>query len=161
MYGKGYGMPSSHAQFMTFFAVYLTLFLLLRYRPSTPIPGKSSTAKFLDSVYPSPQAQQFLVSAGAVLLATLVAFSRTYLNYHTARQVLVGCSAGITSGLAWFLVTSVARSDGMLVILLDLELCKWFRLRDLVVEEDLVDCGWKEWEKRRHVRQSQKARKTN
>ena len=149
-------MPSSHAQFMAFFSVYLTLFLLLRHRPSTPFPGRSSTAKLLDSIYPSPEAQRFLVSVGAVLLATLVAVSRTYLNYHTPKQVLIGCSAGITSGIAWFLVTSLARSDGLLAILLDLELCKWLRLRDLVVEEDLVECGWKEWEKRRHFRKMRK-----
>ena len=154
-------MPSSHAQFMAFFSIYLTLFLLLRHRPSTPPLGRSLTAKFLDSIYPSPEAQRYLASAGAVLLATLVAFSRTYLNYHTSRQVLIGCSAGVTSGIAWFLVTSLARSDGLLAVLLDLELCKWLRLRDLVVEEDLVECGWKEWEKRRHIRQSRKTRKIN
>jgi len=30
MHGKGYGMPSSHAQFMCYFAVYLSLWLLVR-----------------------------------------------------------------------------------------------------------------------------------
>lgn len=30
MHGKGYGMPSSHAQFVAFFATYLGLWLLLR-----------------------------------------------------------------------------------------------------------------------------------
>jgi membrane-associated phospholipid phosphatase len=29
--GEGYGMPSSHSQFMAFFAVYVTLYLLHRY----------------------------------------------------------------------------------------------------------------------------------
>ncbi|KFX87335.1 hypothetical protein V490_08336 [Pseudogymnoascus sp. VKM F-3557] len=45
MHGKGYGMPSSHAQFVTFFSVHLALFLLLRHTPPkitkpshTPLP---------------------------------------------------------------------------------------------------------------------------
>lgn len=32
--GKGYGMPSSHAQFVTFWAVAVALFLLVRHAPS-------------------------------------------------------------------------------------------------------------------------------
>lgn len=32
--GKGYGMPSSHAQFVTFWAVAMVLFLLVRHSPS-------------------------------------------------------------------------------------------------------------------------------
>jgi len=32
--GKGYGMPSSHAQFVSFWAVYVVLFLWIRLRPS-------------------------------------------------------------------------------------------------------------------------------
>jgi dolichyldiphosphatase len=32
--GEGYGMPSSHAQFMTFFAVYVTLYLIHRFHSS-------------------------------------------------------------------------------------------------------------------------------
>lgn len=32
--GKGYGMPSSHAQFVAFWAVAMTLFLLVRHTPS-------------------------------------------------------------------------------------------------------------------------------
>lgn len=33
MLGKGYGMPSSHAQFVGYFSMYLVLFLLLRHDP--------------------------------------------------------------------------------------------------------------------------------
>lgn len=30
MHGNGYGMPSSHAQFVAFFSVYITLWVFLR-----------------------------------------------------------------------------------------------------------------------------------
>jgi len=35
----GYGMPSSHAQFVTFFAAFLVLFLLIRYLPNASVFG--------------------------------------------------------------------------------------------------------------------------
>ncbi|KAF7597327.1 hypothetical protein BBP40_006267 [Aspergillus hancockii] len=41
MFGKGYGMPSSHAQFVAYFAVYLGLFLVFRHSP-TPSQSESS-----------------------------------------------------------------------------------------------------------------------
>lgn len=37
--GKGYGMPSSHAQFVVFWAVAMTLFLLVRHTPSWTAHG--------------------------------------------------------------------------------------------------------------------------
>lgn len=37
--GKGYGMPSSHAQFVAFWAVAMTLFLLVRHTPSWTAHG--------------------------------------------------------------------------------------------------------------------------
>ncbi|KAL8936552.1 MAG: hypothetical protein Q9216_004874 [Gyalolechia sp. 2 TL-2023] len=40
---KGYGMPSSHAQFVAFFSVYLTLFLLIRHSPHPSDTHKPTT----------------------------------------------------------------------------------------------------------------------
>jgi len=37
--GEGYGMPSSHAQFMAFFAVYVTLYLIHRFPHFKPKRG--------------------------------------------------------------------------------------------------------------------------
>lgn len=159
MYGKGYGMPSSHAQFMAFFSIYFTLFLLLRHHPPMRNANRSSTASSSKFPLISARTQYVLVSIASLLQALLVAFSRIYLNYHTPRQVLAGCLAGATSALAWFLLTSVVRHVGLLDMSLDLKPCRLLRLRDLVVEEDLVQSGWKEWEQRRQTRNSLRERK--
>jgi len=161
MYGKGYGMPSSHAQFMAFFSVYFTLFLLLRHHPPTRITNRSSAAISPKFPFLSARAQYFLVSIAVLLQAALVAFSRIYLNYHTPRQVLAGCLAGTMSALACFLLTSVMKNAGLLDMFLDLEPCRLLRLRDLVVEEDLVQSGWREWEQRRQRRSIGRERKNN
>lgn len=141
MYGKGYGMPSSHAQFMAFFAVYLSLFFLLRH---TPAPSHSHTAL--------PLFVRFFLSIAVVVVAGSVALSRIYLNYHTPKQVLAGCAAGVVCGLSWFIITGLLRTHGWLDWALDLEIVRFFRFRDLVVSEDLCEAGWERWETKRKLR---------
>lgn len=94
-------------------------------------------------------AQRVLVSAAALVVAALVAWSRVYLGYHTVRQVLAGCAAGAVCGVAWFAVTYLLRETGMLAWGLEMPLARWFRVRDLVVVEDLCQAGWEKWEVRR------------
>ncbi|KAF3902335.1 Dolichyldiphosphatase [Arthrobotrys entomopaga] len=91
--GKGYGMPSSHTQFMFFFATYISLWLALRNR-------------FL------PKHIKLLLLPALFTLATSVASSRVYLHYHTVKQVLVGVAAGVVIGVGWFVTTSLMRSVG-------------------------------------------------
>merc|ERR1712187_1077113 len=67
MFGKGYGMPSSHAQFVAFFAVYMGLFLLFRHSPNSQNQG---------TIF------RIIASFGISLGATAVAVSRIYLTYH-------------------------------------------------------------------------------
>ncbi|KAF4536081.1 Pap2 domain-containing protein [Lasiodiplodia theobromae] len=141
MYGKGYGMPSSHAQFVSFFSLYLALFLLFRHQPH---PTHTHT--------PTTFAQRLALSTLALASAAAVAFSRIYLSYHTDKQVLVGCAAGAVFALLWFGFTSWLRRSGWLEWGLELGLAKALRFRDLVVEEDLVDAGWARWEERRKLR---------
>lgn len=143
MYGKGYGMPSSHAQFVTFFSVSLTLFLLFRH---VPLPSASHT--------PATLPQRILLSICALLGAAAVVASRVYLNYHTTKQVLVGCAAGTTIALGWFGATTLLRRSGWLEWGLDTRLARMVRLRDLVVDEDLADAGWERWERRRVARRN-------
>lgn len=145
MHGKGYGMPSSHAQFVAFFSTFLTLFLLLRHEPHRH-PNASSTHT------PIPYWQRILLSLASLLCAAAVAQSRIYLNYHKPRQVYVGVVAGVACAAAWFILTSAARRYAIIDWLLDLPLARWARLRDLVVNEDLVDAGWERWEKHRRMR---------
>lgn len=197
--GKGYGMPSSHAQFAVFWAVAVSLFLMVRHRPLGPEQittrdaaardggggekraaggggagggGKAAPAPALADVPRAYRqgglraanasieayshthwtlAQRGVVSAGALLVAALVAWSRVYLGYHTVRQVLAGCAAGAGCAAAWFAVTYLMRETGMLAWALELPVARWFRVRDLVVVEDLCQAGWEKWEERRRA----------
>ncbi|TLD05876.1 uncharacterized protein PgNI_08583 [Pyricularia grisea] len=177
IHGKGYGMPSSHAQFLAFWAVSLALFLLVRHRPkahkvkkqghSGDGSDKKETAKAspapawdiwqLQELYgvdryphrPWSMPERLAVSAMGFVLAGVVAWSRVYLGYHTPKQVFVGLSAGCISAIGWFVATEVARQTGLLEWVLSLPAARWFRLRDLVVEEDICQAGWEKWEQRR------------
>lgn len=147
MHGKGYGMPSSHAQFAAFFSTYLAFFLLLRHTPHPPnSPYRSNTHT------PIPLWQRFILSLLAIASAAAVAQSRIYLNYHKPRQVYVGVGVGVSCAVGWFVVTALARRYGLVDWALDLPLVRAVRMRDLVCSEDLVDAGWERWEHRRRKR---------
>ncbi|KAG6143139.1 hypothetical protein E4U24_003029 [Claviceps purpurea] len=138
IHGKGYGMPSSHAQFVAFWSVSLALFLLLRHKPyATRQPHRARPWSLLERTAIS-------MAAGGVAAAT--AWSRIYLNYHTPRQVFVGSAMGVLVALAWYAVTSAVRQTGLLAMGLDSSLARAFRLRDLVVCEDMCQAGWEKWE---------------
>ncbi|KAI0011153.1 PAP2-domain-containing protein [Xylariaceae sp. FL0662B] len=139
MNGKGYGMPSSHAQFVAYFAVSIALFLLLRHRPPSPGVRKRNHT-------PMTMLERAFWSLIALAMAAAVAWSRIYLNYHTEKQVLVGCAAGTVSAVGWFIITSILRQSGLLAWALENPIAKWFRVRDLVVEEDLCQAGWEKWD---------------
>jgi dolichyldiphosphatase len=143
MNGKGYGMPSSHAQFVTFFSVSLTLFLLVRHQP---IPSSTHT--------PTTFGQRLLLSALSLVSAGAVAQSRIYLNYHTPKQVLVGVSAGGVFAVLWFIFVAYLRWAGWVEWGLNTDIARFFRFRDLVLTEDLTDAGWARWENRRAKRSS-------
>ncbi len=151
MHGNGYGMPSSHAQFVAFFAVHLTLFLLLRHKPRRFDDGKG---------YHNPMT--LATRAGLSVLtmagAAAVAWSRIYLSYHTPKQVLVGLIAGTVSAVGWFIMTTVVRRSGILKWALDQPVVRHFRMRDLVVEEDVPQAGWEAWVKRRRLSREMKIR---
>ncbi|KAE8443376.1 hypothetical protein EG329_001934 [Mollisiaceae sp. DMI_Dod_QoI] len=149
MHGKGYGMPSSHAQFVAFFSLSLTLFLLFRHEPKKPTPSHT----------PLSLATRVVLSVLALANAALVAWSRTYLSYHTPKQVLVGCAAGAISAISWFLITTIVRQIGLLSWFLDQYPTRLFRIRDLVVEEDLCQSGWEKWEAKRISEQRAKSGK--
>lgn len=151
MHGKGYGMPSSHAQFVGYFSSFLTLFLLLRHNP---YHTNASTTHI-----PTPFWQRLLIAILSVVSAGAVAQSRIYLNYHTARQVYIGVAAGIMCGVAWFFATSLARHWGLVDWILELPVARWLRLRDLVINEDIVDAGWERWQVRKQKRAEMNGKK--
>jgi len=149
MHGKGYGMPSSHSQFVAFFSLSLTLFLLFRHVPKKATPSHT----------PLSMVTRVILSACALATAGLVAWSRTYLNYHTPKQVLVGVGAGLTIAGGWFLVTTIIRQVGLLGWVLEQPITRLFRMRDLVIEEDMCQSGWEKWEKKRLAEKSVNGKK--
>lgn len=149
MFGKGYGMPSSHAQFMTFFSVYLTLFLAFRHTPA--YAGPYPYCGFLLRV---------AVTVGLWATAVGVAASRIYLNYHTPKQVLAGCGAGFVFACGWFIFTSLLRNLGWIDWAVGLRVSRLLRVRDLVVTEDLAEAGWQRWEAQRLKQRLGEARKS-
>ncbi|OAA77536.1 dolichyl pyrophosphate phosphatase [Akanthomyces lecanii RCEF 1005] len=153
IHGKGYGMPSSHAQFVFFWSVALTLVLLVRHRPATS-KSKSKAAANNSSRSSSRIVERLAVSAVSLVLAAATAWSRIYLNYHTPKQVLVGSSVGVLSAVAWFVGTALLRKSGLLEQALDLPMVRAFRVRDLIVEEDLSEAGWDRWEEKRLARKN-------
>ncbi|KAI2609018.1 PAP2-domain-containing protein [Hypoxylon fragiforme] len=139
MNGKGYGMPSSHAQFVAYFAVSLTLFLLFRHQPPSPRVRRRNHT-------PMGLLERTGWSVLGLGVAAAVAWSRVYLNYHTEKQVLVGAAAGTVSAIGWFVITAIVRQTGWLAWAIDLPIAKWLRIRDLIVEEDLCQAGWEKWD---------------
>lgn len=135
--GRGYGMPSSHAQFVAFWSVSVALFLLVRHRAngrSLGLPARAGAA------------------LGGFGVAGAVAASRVYLSYHTPRQVLAGLVAGTVCAFAWYGLTAAVRSSGLLERLLVSPFGRLLLLRDLVVEEDPAWAGWERWEGMRRRR---------
>ncbi|PIN10528.1 Dolichyl pyrophosphate phosphatase [Handroanthus impetiginosus] len=82
-----HGWPSSHSQYMFFFAVYLTL--LTYYRFGALFRNQMSIVGLV--VWP---------------LAVLTLYSRVYLGYHTVGQVFSGAVLGAVLGGAWFWVVN-------------------------------------------------------
>lgn len=182
--GKGYGMPSSHAQFSVFWAVALGLFLVARHRPrgggsigarrvavadtagGQRTPRVGGGGGLLGQIQlrdveayahrPWSLVERVAVSAVALALASMVAWSRVYLGYHTPTQVLVGCFAGLLCALGWFVVTYIFRQTGYLAQVLDWPVARWFRIRDLLVEEDMCQAGWEKWEEKRSAAERSK-----
>ncbi|XP_049393079.1 lipid phosphate phosphatase gamma [Solanum stenotomum] len=82
-----HGWPSSHSQYMFFFAVYFTLL----------------TYKKLGLIFRN----QLLVAVVLVWpLAVLTMYSRVYLGYHTVAQVFAGAALGAVLGWGWFWIVN-------------------------------------------------------
>lgn len=87
-----YGMPSSHAQFVWFFATYVIYFVYIRLQHMNNNTIIQSLSKFL-------------ILFSTLSMAILVSISRIYLEYHTMSQVLCGALLGFLFGTFWFALT--------------------------------------------------------
>jgi len=158
MHGKGYGMPSSHSQFVSFFSISLTFFLLLRHQPYSlhRDANKAAGAAIYPTYKQSTLLERLLLSVLALTGAASVCASRVYLSYHTPKQVLAGVAAGVIFALAWFMFTTALRRTGWIEWSLETQLARLVRMRDLIVTEDLQDAGWARWDERRKLMKPKK-----
>ncbi|KAJ1725071.1 hypothetical protein LPJ53_000722 [Coemansia erecta] len=121
--GDGYGMPSSHSQFMGFFAVYVCMYLQNRVTTDT--------------------VQKLAVQIGALALSALTVISRVYLGYHTVLQVFAGTAVGLAAGYAWYqLIELVVYPSGIVSYALDSSVCKWLLIRDSRDIKDIVQAEY-------------------
>ncbi|KAL8480605.1 hypothetical protein ACS0TY_027229 [Phlomoides rotata] len=82
-----HGWPSSHSQYMFFFAVYFTL--LTNYRIGVLF-----------------RKQMWILALVVWPLAVSTMYSRVYLGYHTVAQVFAGATLGAVLGGGWFWVVN-------------------------------------------------------
>ncbi|XP_001607218.1 dolichyldiphosphatase 1 [Nasonia vitripennis] len=119
-----YGMPSTHAQFMWFFAAYMTLFVLIRLHQSN-----NSTI--------SERFWRVLIIAVCIASAGLVTYSRIYLQYHSHSQVLCGAVIGTILGIVWFIVVHLVLTPFFPVIV-SWKLSEYLLLRDTTLIPNIL-----------------------
>ncbi|EGC31532.1 hypothetical protein DICPUDRAFT_39776 [Dictyostelium purpureum] len=117
---QSYGMPSSHSQFMFFFAVLMTLFYLKK------------RIRFGSSLFPK------VMLASLYFLAAAVAYSRVHLYYHTTKQVIIGSSVGIILGFIWYNVIEKIFRPYLFPIIINHPIGKYFYIRDSSEIDDLL-----------------------
>lgn len=117
------GWPSSHSQYMCFFAIYLTL--LATCRMTFADEFRRAFVAFL----PWP-------------VAMVVMYSRVYLGYHTTAQVLAGGTLGLMLGTGWFLLMNFVVSPWF-PILEDSSLCQYLRIKDSSHIPDIIGFEYK------------------
>ncbi|KAI0630575.1 PAP2-domain-containing protein [Trametes polyzona] len=128
--GDGYGFPSSHSQWMGYFASFLILHFSLRHR------FVSTGYRILDL------ARDVFLYTFILAWSASVAFSRYYLSYHSPPQVLWGFAIGVAFGTIYYALTEyipTRRPHSLLgrfrTALLGNPVSTWFRIRD----------GWSVW----------------
>jgi len=123
-----YGMPSSHAQFMSFFAVYMSFFAYFRLK-------QSASENWLNNL------RQHFVALSALGSAAIVSFSRIYLYYHTVEQVGAGMLVGCLTGSVWFYLVHVILTP-MFPDIVNTKFAEFFLVRD---STNIPDILWFEY----------------
>jgi dolichyldiphosphatase len=106
-----HGWPSSHSQYMFFFATYLTLLSLMK---KTGVARWES--RFLLAVLPWP-------------FAVLTMYSRVYLGYHTVAQVFAGAALGLVLGAGWYWIVNTMLVEYFPAIE-ESAIGRWFYIKD-------------------------------
>ncbi|KAK1129932.1 hypothetical protein K0M31_019628 [Melipona bicolor] len=119
-----YGMPSMHAQFIWFFAMYTTLFICIRLHHAN---NSSISEKFW----------RITVIAACIIVAILMTYSRVYLLYHTNSQVLWGTFIGLILGAVWFAITHVVLTP-IFPIIVSWRISEYLLLRDTTLIPNIL-----------------------
>ncbi|KAF9447725.1 PAP2-domain-containing protein [Macrolepiota fuliginosa MF-IS2] len=128
--GNGYGFPSSHSQYMAYFATFLTCHLFFKHRFA------STGSKIFDQLW------RLVVYAGLLAWAGVVAYSRHHLGYHSWYQIIWGLGIGSVLGISLYLAVDLIPTKFPTSLLghikrfvLDHPLSRWLQIRD----------GWEIW----------------
>uniref|UniRef100_T1IY84 Dolichyldiphosphatase n=1 Tax=Strigamia maritima TaxID=126957 RepID=T1IY84_STRMM len=111
-----YGMPSSHSQFMWFFATYVAFFMLIRLH-------QISNSSFMDNAW------KYFVTLCVFWSALTVSYGRVYLQYHTWTQVVSGALLGGVLGCLWFAVMQLILTPLFPMVAL-WPICEFLMIRD-------------------------------
>ncbi|MCO5555844.1 hypothetical protein L7F22_009389 [Adiantum nelumboides] len=102
--GTGYGMPSSHSQFVGYFMLFWCAHFI-RFRPGmSRKKRKQNKPSLIDLIR---TLEHSALVAFIIFGSLITAYSRYHLSYHTPLQIIVGLSLGMASGLAWYIVCEV------------------------------------------------------
>ncbi|KAG0279708.1 hypothetical protein BGZ95_000437 [Linnemannia exigua] len=126
--GDGYGMPSSHSQFMAYFATYVIFLMYRRTAISEP--------------YIPP-----IVSGLVVLWSALVVYSRVHLYYHTWQQVVAGTICGFLFAVIYYhIANGFLRSKGLFDWIVEHPLARQLYIRDTHSLHNLAKFDWDMWQ---------------
>jgi len=141
LYSK-HAMPSSHAQFMGFFAVYMLFFAYSRLK-------MHNSENFMDNL------RKHLIGCSSFGAALLVCFSRVYLYYHTVDQVCAGMAVGGVGGALWFYVVDSLFTP-LFAEIVNTKLAEYFLIRDSSEIPDIlwfeyIACRAEGWQRQKRV----------
>ncbi|XP_047116887.1 dolichyldiphosphatase 1-like [Schistocerca piceifrons] len=133
-----YGMPSSHSQFMWFFATYIVYFVCIRLH-------HMNNSTLLENIWKTA------IIISSLFLAALVTVSRVYLQYHTWKQVLSGALVGFLFGSLWFALTYLIFTP-MFPLVASWRISEFLLLRDTTLIPNVL------WFEYKNSRQEARAR---
>lgn len=111
-----YGMPSSHAQFIWFFSIYVLYFFAIRLH-------HINNNSIISALW------RIIIVSSCLILALIVCIGRVYLHYHTTAQVIVGGIIGVIFATIWFFIVHRILTP-LFPQLVTLKVCEMLMIRD-------------------------------
>ncbi|XP_068621136.1 dolichyldiphosphatase 1-like isoform X2 [Battus philenor] len=127
-----YGMPSSHAQYIWFFSIYVLYFFVIRLH-------HINNNSIISALW------RVIIVGSCFILAILVSVGRVYLHYHTTSQVVVGGIVGFLFATIWFIIVHRILTP-LFPQMVSLKLCEILMIRDTTLIPNVL---WFEYTKSR------------